>query len=34
MIENYSVFEFELLNSGRDIDHVKKDIDFFKKVGK
>ena len=34
MIENYSVFEFELLNSGRDINQVKKEIDFLKKVGK
>lgn len=34
MIENYSSFEFELLNSGRDINQVKKEIDFLKKVGK
>ena len=31
MIENYSAFEFELLNSGRDIDQVKKEISFLKK---
>lgn len=31
MIENYSAFEFELLNSGRDISDVKKEIEFFKK---
>ncbi|MEO7924362.1 MAG: hypothetical protein ABIR30_11850 [Chitinophagaceae bacterium] len=31
MIENYSSFEFELLNSGRDIKEVQKEIDFFKK---
>ncbi|MDP9230944.1 MAG: hypothetical protein M3O67_09780, partial [Bacteroidota bacterium] len=31
MIENYSVFEFELLNSGRNIDEVKKEIEFLKK---
>ncbi len=34
MIENYSVFEFELLNSGRGIDAVKKEIDFFRKIDK
>ena len=34
MIENYSAFEFELLNSGRDIDEVKKEIEFLKKLGK
>jgi len=34
MIENYSAFEFELLNSGRDINEVKKDIEFLKKLGK
>ena len=31
MIEGYSRFEFELLNSGRSIEEVKKEIDFFKK---
>ncbi len=31
MIENYSTFEFELLNSGRNIVEVKKEIDFLKK---
>ncbi|MFI5186326.1 MAG: hypothetical protein ACHQF0_06355 [Chitinophagales bacterium] len=30
-IENYSSFEFELLNSGRSIDEVQKEIDFLKK---
>ncbi|MEJ0106195.1 MAG: hypothetical protein WDO19_28175 [Bacteroidota bacterium] len=34
MIENYSVFEFELINSGRGIDEVKKEIDFFRKIDK
>jgi hypothetical protein len=31
MIENYSNFEFELLNSGRSIDEVKKEFELFKK---
>jgi hypothetical protein len=31
MIENYSAFEFELLNSGRNIEEVKKEITFLKK---
>lgn len=30
-IENYSVFEFELLNNGRSIDEVNKEIAFLKK---
>jgi hypothetical protein len=30
-IENYSSFEFELLNSGRPVDEVKKEIDLLKK---
>ena len=30
-IENYSVFEFELLNSGRSVEEVNKEIHFFKK---
>src|SRR5258706_4386711 len=34
MIKNYSVFEFELLNSGRGIDAVKKEIYFFRKIDK
>ncbi|HMG67346.1 MAG TPA: hypothetical protein VK588_06655 [Chitinophagaceae bacterium] len=34
MIETYSVFEFELLNSGREIEAVKKEIEFFRKMGK
>jgi hypothetical protein len=31
MIESYSAFEFELLNSGRPVDEVIKEIAFFKK---
>lgn len=31
MIETYTSFEFELLNSGRSIIEVKKEIEFFKK---
>lgn len=31
MIEGYTDFEFELLNSGRSIEEVKKEIDFLKK---
>lgn len=31
MIENYSRFEFELLNSGRNIEEVKKEIEFLRK---
>src|SRR6266487_1223902 len=34
MIENYSTFEFELLNSGRNSTEVKKEIEFFKKLEK
>lgn len=30
-IENYSAFEFELLNSGRSIEEIKKELDLFKK---
>jgi hypothetical protein len=30
MIENYSAFEFELLNNGRTIEQVKKEIAFLK----
>lgn len=30
-IENYSVFEFELLNHGRSPEEVKREISFFKK---
>lgn len=33
MIEDYSVFEFELLNRGRSIEEVRKEIDFLKKMG-
>ncbi len=31
MIEGYSSFEFELLNNGRSISEVKKEIEFMKK---
>jgi len=31
LIENYSSFEFGLLNSGRDPDAIKKEMAFFKK---
>lgn len=34
MIEGYSTFEFELLNSGRDPEIIKKELEFFKKVKK
>lgn len=34
MIEGYSFFEFELLNNGRDIEEVKKEISFLKSIGK
>ena len=34
IIENYSAFEFELLNSGRSINEVKKETEFLKKFGK
>jgi hypothetical protein len=34
MIEGYSFFEFELLNSGRNINEVKKEIVFLKKFEK
>jgi hypothetical protein len=30
-IENYSIFEFELLNRGKSPEDVKKEIDFLKK---
>ena len=30
-IENYSVFEFELLNHGRSLEEVKKEISFLQK---
>jgi len=30
-IENYSMFEFELLNHGRSIEEVRKEMAFFKK---
>lgn len=32
MIENYSAFEFELLNSGRDLEEVKKEIEFLRRL--
>jgi hypothetical protein len=31
MIENYSAFEFELLNSGRTVEEVIKEVSFLKK---
>jgi len=34
MIENYSTFEFELLNSGRSTGDVKKEMEFLKKFEK
>ena len=34
MIENYTAFEFELINSGRGINEVNKEIAFLKKYGK
>lgn len=34
MIESYSHFEFELLNSGRSIEEVRKEIEFLKKFEK
>jgi hypothetical protein len=34
MIENYSAFEFELLNRGRDINEVQKEVEFLKKLEK
>ncbi len=34
MIENYSAFEFELLNRGRTINEVNKEIGFLKKLEK
>jgi len=32
MIKGYSTFEFELLNSGRSLEEVKKEIDFMNRV--
>ena len=34
MIEGYSFFEFELLNSGRNIEEVRKEIEFVKNFQK
>lgn len=34
MIKGYTAFEFELLNSGSSIEEVKKEIDFYKNLGK
>jgi hypothetical protein len=34
MISDYTAFEFELINSGRDKDEVKKELAFLKKYGK
>ena len=33
-IKDFSVFEFELLNSGRNIEEVKTEVDFLKNMGK
>jgi hypothetical protein len=32
MVENYTAFEFELLNSGRSIEEVKKEVAFLKNI--
>lgn len=32
MIENYSSFEFELLNAGRSIEEVNKEVELMKKI--
>lgn len=34
MIKGYTAFEFELLNHGRSIEEVKKEIEFLKNIGK
>lgn len=34
LIEGYSHFEFELLNRGRGVDEVKKEIEFLKRFNK
>ena len=34
MIENYEAFEFELLNNGRTVEEVRKEIAFIKKFDK
>jgi hypothetical protein len=34
MIDGYSAFEYEMLNSGRDISEVKKEIEFLKNMQK
>lgn len=34
MIESYTEFEFELLNKGRSIEEVNKEINFMKRLGK
>nr|WP_294905551.1 hypothetical protein [uncultured Lacibacter sp.] len=33
LLEGFSSYEFELLNSGRDVEEVKKEADFIKKLG-
>lgn len=33
LIQGFSSYEFELLNSGRDVEEVKKEADFIKKMG-
>jgi hypothetical protein len=34
MVEDYGPFEFQLLNSGRDLEEVKKEIEFLRKLDK
>jgi hypothetical protein len=34
MIKGFSAFEFELINNGKSIEEVKKEIDFLKNLGK
>jgi hypothetical protein len=34
MLENYTAFEFELLNRGRSLEEVKKELEFLKKFEK
>ncbi|NCU03482.1 MAG: hypothetical protein GXC73_05795 [Chitinophagaceae bacterium] len=33
LLKDFSSYEFELLNSGRDVEEVKKEADFIKKMG-
>ncbi len=34
LLDEYSPFEFELLNSGKSTEEIKKEIDFIKNLGK